>query len=52
MPNETVSWPAVAGMVFTVCASIILPVAAALFFKKKTQEPAPQQEESELEQLS
>ena len=37
MPNETVSGAAVAGMVFTVCASIILPVAAALFFKKKTQ---------------
>ena len=37
MPNETVSGAAVAGMVFTVCASIILPVAAALFFKIKTQ---------------
>ena len=37
MPNETVSWAAVAGMAFTVCASVILPIAAVIVFKKKTQ---------------
>ncbi|MBQ6157916.1 MAG: YhfC family intramembrane metalloprotease [Thermoguttaceae bacterium] len=37
MPNETVSRVAVAGMAFTVCASVILPIAFMIFFKRKTQ---------------
>ena len=37
MPNETVSWAAVAGMAFTVCASVILPIAVMIVFKRKTQ---------------
>ena len=37
MPSETVSGAAVAGMAFTVCASVILPIAFMIFFKRKTQ---------------
>ena len=37
MPSESVSGAAVAGMAFTVCASVILPIAVMIFFKRKTQ---------------
>ncbi|MBO7707894.1 MAG: YhfC family intramembrane metalloprotease [Thermoguttaceae bacterium] len=37
MPSETISGAAVAGMAFAVCASVILPIAVMIFFKRKTQ---------------